>query len=53
MSYLVYAEPLDGLAAPGDFGLALGDLCPASGPSACTLPAANTNFNPRIRPSSD
>lgn len=50
-TYLIYAEPLDGLAVPGDFGNALDTLCPQSGPSACTLPPVNTNFNPRIMPS--
>lgn len=50
-TYMLYAEPLDGLAAPGDFGHALGALCPQSGSSACTLPPVNTNFNPRILPS--
>lgn len=50
-TYMIYAEPLDGLVAPGDFGNALDTLCPQSGPSACTLPPVNTNFNPRIMPS--
>lgn len=50
-TYMLYAEPLDGLVAPGDFGNALHALCPASGASACTLPPVNANFNPRILPS--
>lgn len=50
-TYMLYAEPLDGLVAPGDFANALGDLCPKSGVSACTLPPVNTNFNPHILPS--
>lgn len=50
-TYMIYAEPLDGLVAPGDFANALDTLCPQSGPSACTLPPVNTNFNPRILPS--
>jgi len=53
-NYKVYAEPLEGLVAPGDFGEALGDLCTSGGTtrnsSACTTPTANTNFNPRARP---
>ncbi|HTS12364.1 MAG TPA: matrixin family metalloprotease [Candidatus Limnocylindrales bacterium] len=49
-SYFIYAEPLDGLALPGDFGIALGDLCPSASASPCTTPAVNTNFNPRILP---
>lgn len=51
-TYVLYAEPLDGLVAPSDFGVALGSLCPQTGASACTLPAVNRNFNPRIGPSS-
>jgi len=50
-TYMLYAEPLDGLAAPGDFGNAFGGLCPQSGASACTVPGVNTNFNPRVLPS--
>jgi len=50
-NYLIYAEPLDGLVLPGDFGIALNDLCHAGSASPCTTPAVNTNFNPRIRPS--
>jgi hypothetical protein len=46
-NYMIYAEPLVGLAVPGDFSDALDDLC-SSG--ACTTPAVDTNFNPRIRP---
>ena len=50
-NYLIYAEPLDGLVLPSDFGVALNDLCPSGSASPCTTPAVNTNFNPRIRPS--
>ncbi len=49
-TYMLYAEPLDGLVAPGDFSNALDTLCPQSGPSACTLPRLNTSFDPRIMP---
>jgi hypothetical protein len=47
-SYIIYAEPLDGLAAPGDFGIALNDICASSATTVCTTPAVNTNFNPSI-----
>jgi hypothetical protein len=51
-NYVVYAEPLVGLAAPSDFSNAFGDLCSAAGGSPCTTPAANVSFNPRILPAS-
>jgi len=51
-NYMIYAEPLDGLVAPGDFSESLGDLCSSTGSAACTTPAADTNFNPRTRPAS-
>jgi hypothetical protein len=51
-SYMLYAEPLTGLAAPSDFSNALGDLCATSGAGACVTPAVDTNFNPRILPAS-
>jgi hypothetical protein len=49
-SYFIYAEPLVGLVAPSDFSDAFADLCASSGISQCTTPAADLNFNPRIRP---
>jgi hypothetical protein len=49
-NYLVYSEPLVGLAMLGDFSDALIDLCSTSGASACATPAVDTNFDPRIRP---
>jgi hypothetical protein len=49
-NYMIYAEPLVGLATPGDFSDALNDLCASSSASTCTTPAVDTNFNPRIRP---
>jgi hypothetical protein len=49
-NYLVYAEPLVGLATPEDFSGALGDLCSSSAAPTWSTPAVNTNFNPRIRP---
>ncbi len=51
-NYKLYAEPLVGIAAPSDFGIALGDLCSSGGSAACTTPAVNTNFNVRILPAS-
>jgi hypothetical protein len=48
--YMIYAEPLVGLAAPGDFGIAFNDLCSSGATSECTVPAVDTNFNPRILP---
>ena len=49
-TYLLYAEPLVGVATPANFANAFGDLCAQSGPAACTIPPANTNFNPRMLP---
>jgi hypothetical protein len=48
-NYAIYAEPLVGLAVPGDFGIALGDLCSSDGADACNLPPVNVNFNPQFR----
>jgi len=50
-NYAIYAEPLDGIAQPGAFSVAAGDLCSGSGNGACQTPAANTNFNGRAMPS--
>jgi hypothetical protein len=50
-NYLIYAEPLTGLAAPADFIGALADLCAGSPVPACTTPPVNTNFTVRMRPS--
>ncbi len=49
-SYMIYAEPLVGVAMPGDFSDALNDLCASGSASVCTTPAVGTNFSPRIRP---
>ena len=49
-NYMIYVEPLVGLETPGDFSDGLNDLCSSSTGSLCNTPAANTNFNPRIRP---
>lgn len=49
-NYTIYAEPLVGVAAPGDFSDALNDLCASSSNSVCTTPAVDTNFNPRVQP---
>jgi Matrixin len=51
-NYLIYAEPLVGLALPADFGDALDDLCSSSAKTVCTTQAVDTNFNPRILPAS-
>lgn len=50
-NYMLYAEPLDGLATPANFSNALNDLCAVGAGSPCTTPAVNTSFNPRILPS--
>ncbi|HEX4073916.1 MAG TPA: matrixin family metalloprotease [Candidatus Acidoferrales bacterium] len=49
-SYLIYAEPLVGLALPADFSTALGDLCASATTTVCTTPSVDTNFNPRVQP---
>ena len=49
-NYTIYAEPLVGLATPGDFSDALNDLCAPSSVPACATPTVNTNFNPRTQP---
>lgn len=47
--YMIYAEPLVGLAAPADFSTALIDLCSSSAPS-CTTPSVDMNLNPQCLP---
>ncbi len=49
-NYWIYAEPLVGLAQPGDFTGALGNVCPSNSATPCTTPAVDTNFNPRALP---
>lgn len=49
-NYILYAEPLVGLATPGDFSVALNNLCASATPSPCSTPAADTNFNPTLLP---
>ncbi|MGA9631687.1 MAG: matrixin family metalloprotease, partial [Candidatus Acidiferrales bacterium] len=49
-NYLIYAEPLVGLAQPADFSIALGDLCASNAATVCSTPPVDTNFNPRILP---
>ena len=51
-NYLLYAEPLTGLAAPANFSGALDDLCATSGASSCAVPTVNTHFTPRFLSSS-
>lgn len=47
-NYLIYAEPLIGIATAPNFGVALSDLCGAG--AACRMPAVDTNFNVRTLP---
>ena len=49
-NYIVYAEPLDGLVTGSDFSGAINGLCGPGASPACTTPAVNLNFNPRILP---
>jgi len=49
-NYIVYAEPLDGLATGASFYEASNGLCAAAGANACTPPPVNTNFTTRILP---
>lgn len=49
-NYWIYAEPLVGLAQPGDFSGELGNVCSGGPVPACTPPAVDTNFNPRALP---
>lgn len=51
-NYNLYAEPLVGLALPGDFSNVLTGLCSSSVAPTCTPPPMNTNFNVRILPAS-
>lgn len=49
-SYIIYAEPLDGLATGPSFYETTNGLCDASQPNGCTPPPVNTNFTTRIKP---
>jgi hypothetical protein len=49
-SYNLYAEPLVGLALPGDFSDVFTGLCSSTAAPTCTVPPVNTNFNVRILP---
>jgi Matrixin len=51
-SYNLYAEPLLGLALPGDFSDVFTGLCSSSVEPTCTPPPANTNSNVRVLPAS-
>ena len=51
-SYTLYAEPLVGLALPGDFSNVFTGLCSSSVEPTCVPPPVNTNFNVRILPAS-
>jgi Matrixin len=49
-NYNLYAEPLVGLAVPGDFSDVITGLCSSSAAPACAPPPMSTNFNVRILP---
>jgi hypothetical protein len=49
-SYDLYAEPLVGLALPGDFSDVFTGLCSSTVAPTCTPPPVNTNFNVRVMP---
>ena len=49
---ILYAEPLVGLALPGDFSDVFTGLCSSSVSPACMPPPVNTNFNVRVLPAS-
>jgi hypothetical protein len=49
-SYNLYAEPLVGLALPGDFSDVFTGLCSSTVAPTCAAPPVNTNFNVRILP---
>ena len=51
-SYNLYAEPLVGLALPGDFSDVFTGLCSSSEAPTCNAPPVNTNFNVRVLPAS-
>jgi hypothetical protein len=48
--YNLYAEPLVGLALPGDFNNVIAGLCSNRVAPTCTAPPVNTNFNVRVLP---
>lgn len=49
-NYKLYAEPIDGLAQPGDMSNAWSNLCRSDVALPCTSPPVNTNFAMRVRP---
>ena len=49
-NYKIYAEPVNGVATPGDFALALTELCGTGGAAECSTPAMDPNFSVRVRP---
>ena len=49
-NYKLYAEPMDGLAQPGDLANAWSSLCRSDVMPPCTSPPVNTNFGARVRP---
>ena len=49
-NYKLYAEPIDGLAQPGDIANAWSSLCRSDVTPPCTSPSVNVNFGTRVRP---
>lgn len=49
-NYVIYAEPLDGIAPSSAFQNAIDGLCSSTGNSACTPPDIDTNFTARSLP---
>jgi hypothetical protein len=49
-NYKLYAEPIDGLAQPGDIANAWSSLCRSDMTPPCTSPPIHTNFGTRARP---
>lgn len=49
-SYNLYAEPLVGLALPGDYSNVFTGLCSSTVAPACAAPQVNINFNVRVLP---
>jgi hypothetical protein len=49
-NYLIYAEPLDGIAPSSAFQDAVDTLCVSANNSGCSPPAIDTNFTARFLP---
>lgn len=46
-NYKIYAEPIDGVVGPGDFAMAVAELCGTGAAAECTTPAVKVNFSTR------